>query len=167
VEACSDERTQHWLSGSIPAQYTLAHAHAYIALRSQEARDGLSLSWCVADPERDVCLGAVAIDHLRDALGTAGEIGYWVHPDARGRGVMSEAVRLAVRHAFIAREDGGLGRRRLRLNAADGNSTSQHIALANGFVEVGRDRQAEALGNGMFADQVRFDLLVDEWNAGS
>jgi len=98
-----------------------------------------------------------------DPSSTAGEIGYWTHPDARGRGVMSEAVRLAMRHAFIPREDGGLGRRRLRLNAAAGNSASQHIARANGFVEVGRDRQAEPLGDGTFADLVRFDVLADEW----
>ena len=105
--------------------------------------------------------------NLRDALGTAGEIGYWTHPDARGRGVMSQAVRLAIRHAFIPAQDGGLGRRRLQLSAADGNLASQHIARANGFVEVGRDRLAEPLGDGTFADLVRFDLLVDEWNAAA
>ena len=163
VEACSDERTQLWLA-ELPSPYTVEHAHSYIAGRSEAARDGKGLYWCVADPESDVCLGALAVMDLHDALGTAGEIGYWTHPDARGRGVMSEAVRLAVRHAFIASEDGGLGRKRLRLNAADGNTASQHIARANGFVEVGRDRQAEPLGDGAFADLLRFDLLVDEWD---
>jgi RimJ/RimL family protein N-acetyltransferase len=117
------------------------------------------------DPESDASLGAVGIDHLRDALGTAGEVGYWTHPDTRGRGVMSEAVRLAVRHAFVPRQDGGLGRRRLQLDAADGNLASQHIALANGFVQVGRDRQAEPLGDGTFVDLLRYDLLVEEWDA--
>jgi len=165
VEACSDERTRHWLAGSLPSPYTPEHAHSYIFERSEEAADGKGLCWCVADAESDRCLGAVAVMNLGDALGTAAEIGYWAHPDARGRGVMSEAVRLAVRHAFVPREDGGLGRKRLRLTAADGNSASQHIARANGFVEVGRDRQAEPLGDGAFADLVRFDLLVDEWDA--
>jgi len=121
----------------------------------------------VADPESELCLGSVAVMDLRHALGTAGEIGYWTHPEARGQGVMSEAVRLAVRHAFIAREDGGLGRKRVRLNAADGNSASLHIARTNGFVQIGRDRQSEPLGDGTFADLLRFDLLVDEWEAGS
>jgi RimJ/RimL family protein N-acetyltransferase len=162
-QACSDERTQHWLADSLPAPYTLEHALAFITGRGEEAAGGNSLNWCVADPESDLCLGSVAVMDLHDALGTAGEIGYWSHPDARGRGVMSEAVRLAVRHAFIPREDGGLGRSRLRLNAADGNSASLHIARATGFVEVGRDRQAEPLGDGTFADLVRFDLLVGEW----
>jgi RimJ/RimL family protein N-acetyltransferase len=165
MQACSDERTRHWLGHSLPSPYTLDDAHSYIAGRSAEARDGKSLSWCVADAESDLCLGSVAIMDLGHAMGTTGEIGYWAHPDARGRGVMSEAVRLAVRHAFIPREDGGLGRQRLQLIAADCNSASQHIALVNGFLEVGRDRQAERLADGTFADLVRFDLLLGEWNA--
>jgi RimJ/RimL family protein N-acetyltransferase len=165
VEACSDERTQHWLARSLPSPYTVAHAHSYIEGARQDARDGSALSWCVADCVSNQCLGALAIDHLRDALGTNGEIGYWAHPDARGRGLMSEGVRLAVRHAFVPRADGGLGRQRLQLNVAEGNSASRRLALVNGFLEVGRDRRAEPLGDGTFADLVRFDLLADEWNA--
>jgi len=165
AEAGSDADTQHWLAASLPSPYTLEEAHSYIAGCGEEARSRRGLCWCVADSESDVCLGSVAVMDLRYALGTAGEIGYWAHPDARSRGVMSEAVRLAVRHAFIPREDGGLGRIRLRLNAADGNLASQQIARANGFVEVGRDRLAEPLGDGTFADLVRFDLLVSEWDA--
>ncbi len=163
LEACSHQRTRHWLAGSLPSPYTLEHAHSYVAGCLDDARAGKALCWCVADSGSDLCLGSVAVMNLGDALGTAGEIGYWTHPEARGRGVMSEAVRLAVRHAFISREDGGLGRKRLRLNAADGNSASLQIARANRFVEVGRDRQAEPLGDGTFADLLRFDLLVDEW----
>src|SRR5664279_4920716 len=161
VQACSDERTQHWLAG-LPSPYTLQEAHSYIAGRGQEASEGRGLSWCVADSRSDLCLGSVAVMNLRDAMGTAGEIGYWAHPDARGRGVISEAVRLAVRHAFVLSEDGGLGRRRLQLNVADGNAASQHVAITNGFVEVGRDRQAECVGEATFVDLVRFDLLVDQ-----
>jgi RimJ/RimL family protein N-acetyltransferase len=164
VEACSDGRTRHWL-GSLPSPYTSEHARSYISELRREASEGRSLGWCVADPDSDLCLGSIAIMGLRDAMGTAGEIGYWAHPDARGVGAMSEAVRLAVRHAFIAPDDGGLGRRRLRLNAAEGNSASAHVALVNGFTEVGRDREAEPLGDGTFADLVRFDLLAQEWNA--
>jgi RimJ/RimL family protein N-acetyltransferase len=164
AEACSDPLTRHWLVAQ-PAPFTVEQAGSFIARWRDEAHDGKALRWCVADCESDLCLGLVALVDLGSALGTAGEVGYWTHPDARGRGVMSEAVRLAVRHAFIPHEDGGLGRRRLRLTAADGNSVSQHIALANGFVEVGRERQAEPLGDGTFVDLVRYDLLVDEWNA--
>ena len=163
VQACSDERTHYWLAHGLPSPYTLADAHSYITGRSTEAAGGKSVSWCVADAGSDVCLGSLELMDLNHAMGTSGEIGYWAHPDARARGVMSKAVRLAIRHAFIPLEDGGLGRRRLQLIAADGNAASQHIASVNGFVEVGRDRQAEKLADGTFADLVRFDLLVDEW----
>ncbi len=164
VEACNDQRTQHWL-GSLPSPYTREDARTYIETRGEDAGQGKGLFWCVAETVTDVCLGSVAVMGLLDALGTVGEIGYWAHPDARGRGVMSEAVRLAVRHAFLPRAEGGLGRQRLRLNAADGNTASAHIAVANGFTPVGRDRRAEPLGDGTFADLVRFDLLVEEWDA--
>jgi RimJ/RimL family protein N-acetyltransferase len=165
VGACSDARTQHWLAHGLPSPYALEHAQSFIARLSEEACNRSSLGWCVADSATDVCIGAITVLNLSDALGTAGEIGYWTHPDARGRGVMSEAVRLAVRHAFIPGEDGGLGRRRLQLTAADGNLASEHIARTSGFVEVGRDRRAKPLGDGTFADLVRFDLLVSEWDA--
>jgi RimJ/RimL family protein N-acetyltransferase len=163
VEACSEARTRHWLTAGLPFPYALEHARSYIAACSEVALTGRGLCWCVADPVSDVCLGALGIKDLHEAMGTMGEIGYWVHPGARGRGVMSEAARLAVRHAFIPREDGGLGRKRLALNVADGNTASLHVARNSGFVEVGRDRQAQPLGDGAFADLVRFDLLVDEW----
>src|SRR5450759_350845 len=32
VEACSDERTRHWLADSLPSPYTVEHAHSYICL---------------------------------------------------------------------------------------------------------------------------------------
>jgi RimJ/RimL family protein N-acetyltransferase len=165
AQACSDQRTQHWLGHSLPWPYTIKDAHTYVEGRRQDAMQGVSLSWCVAELRSDLCLGSVAVMDLADVLCTSGEIGYWTHPDARGRGVMSEAVRLAVRHAFIPREDGGLGRLRLQIGVAAGNYASEHIALTAGFLEVGRDRQAEPLGDGSFVDLVRFDLLVAEWPA--
>ncbi len=66
--------------------------------------------------------------------GRDAEIGYWAHPDARGRGVMSEACGLAVRHAFTPPTTGGLGLQRLRISAAEGNAASHRVIVANGFV---------------------------------
>jgi hypothetical protein len=36
------------------------------------------------------------------------------------------------------------------------------VALRAGFLETGRDRQAELLGDGTVEDLVRFDLLAEE-----
>jgi len=68
--------------------------------------------------------------------GTA-ELGYWVHPGARGRGVATEAARLIVRHTLIPVDDGGLGLRRLTLRAAAQNVASQRVAERAGLRPAG------------------------------
>ena len=93
---------------------------------------------------------------------TTGEVGYWAHPAVRGRGLMSEAVRLVTDHAFRPTAEGGLGLRRLVLKAAAGNGASQHVAEANGFRRTGQQRQAERLGDGGYDDLVDFDRLATD-----
>ena len=87
------------------------------------------------------------------------EVGYWVHPRARGRGVATEAVRLMVAHAFAPAAEDGLGLRRLVLAHATGNEPSRAVALRNGFAPFGVERAAERLGDGTFADLHWYDLL--------
>jgi len=44
-------------------------------------------------------------------------------------------------------------------SVAAGNAASAHIARRTGFVEVGRERQAELLGDGSYDDLLTLDLL--------
>ena len=126
----------------------------------EHASMGSGVTWAMADPATNRHLGNLGLPRLgRDEA----EIGYWAHPDARGRGVTSEAVGLLIRHAFIDVEDGGLGFSRLTLKAAATNLASQHIARTNGMSEYGRERRSEVLGDGSPDDLVLFDLLRDEW----
>jgi RimJ/RimL family protein N-acetyltransferase len=59
---------------------------------------GVGLTWCIANPADDRCLGSISLDGL-GGYATRCEIGYWAHPDARGRGVVTEAVRLVTNYA--------------------------------------------------------------------
>jgi RimJ/RimL family protein N-acetyltransferase len=158
LEACSDPRTQHWLP-SLPSPYTLDDAEAFIAGKQEGLASGDRVSWAVADPDTDVMLANVGVVKLR---GPFGEIGYWAHPEARGRGVVTAAVGLVVRHAFTPVEYGGLGRHRLELTAAQGNTASQHVALANGFTQPGVRRQASLGRDGTREDLLVFDLLESD-----
>lgn len=164
VEACSDERSQHWLIG-LPRDYSEDSARTYLGGLPVAASRGAAITWCISDPETDRLLGAIAVFDLDDEDPTSGEIGYWAHPDARGRGAMSEALALVIAHAMAPADGGGMGLRRLELLAAGGNSASQHVARSNGFVEVGRKRAAEPLGDGSYDDLVFFDLLAEEHSA--
>lgn len=160
VEACTDPRTRHFLA-ELPHPYGMGEAMGYVDHVHEAARQARQVGWCVADLATDRCVGAVAMMDLADGDGQT-QVGYWAHPDARGRGVLTAALRLALRHALTPTEQGGMGLRRAWLRAAAGNPASQHVARAAGMTEVGRDRQAETLGDGTVDDLVRFDVLADE-----
>jgi hypothetical protein len=95
----------------------------------------------------------------------SGELGYWAHPDARGHGLTTRAVRLATRHGLLPPEVGGLGMVRLVIRAAAQNEASQRVAQAAGFRPSGRDRCAERLRDGTLADLLRFELVEADLQA--
>jgi RimJ/RimL family protein N-acetyltransferase len=160
VEACRDAATRHWL-GTLPSPYTDDDAREHLLqVRTQQAA-GTAVYWAVTPHDDDVMAGEMCV-FVRDDAGRHGEIGYWTHPRARGRGLTTAAVRLAARHALVPREEGGLGMDRLLLRAAAGNHASQRIAEKAGFRRAGVDRAADLLGDGALDDDVRFDLLPRE-----
>jgi RimJ/RimL family protein N-acetyltransferase len=161
VEACGDERTSYWL-WRMPRPYTLDDAHHYLESRTEQLASGEGVSWAVADPRGDQLVGAIGAFGLKP--GREAEIGYWAHPDARGRGVMTAACGLVVRHAFTPRPRGGLGLVRLAVGAAEGNAASHHVIAANGFTPVSRERRALRLGDGRLVDSIGYDLLVEEYS---
>lgn len=162
VEGCGDARTQHFLP-FLPRPYGAADAHEFLLHSVEQASLGLGVGWAVADARTDLLLAVVGVPR-RGSYGA--EIGYWAHPDARSRGVVSEAVDLVVRHAFRPEDEGGLGVERVFLKAATTNPASQQVARSNGFTEFGRERGAERLGDGSLVDMVLFDLLRSEWAGG-
>lgn len=141
VEACSDPRTQHWLS-SLPRRYTVTDALGYVESTRENAARRTGVAWCVADAADDRCLGSVSLEGF-GGYDRRAEIGYWSHPDARGRSVTTEAVRLVTSYA----ESGGLVDS-LLIRAAGGNVASAHVARAAGYREVGVLPHAEPLGDG-------------------
>jgi ribosomal-protein-alanine N-acetyltransferase len=162
VEACTDPRSRHWLA-DLPNPYAAADARQWLLWRVENQSLGEGVTWCVADPDSDEMLANVSVFGLKGAAEPlSGEIGYWAHPKARGRGVMTEAVGLAARHAFAAVSDGGLGVRRLQIAASVDNTASRHVATANGFTEVGRYRSAERLGDGTYTDLSWYDRLATD-----
>lgn len=160
AEACSDPLTQHWLP-NLPSPYTLADAQWYLRSREEEHARGAGVYWCVADAGDDRCLGSLGLMQLLGPLAEP-EIGYWLHPDARGRGVMTRAVRLAVRHAVLPQEDGGLGLPRVVLRAAAGNAASRAVARAAGLREYGVAHGVERLADGTTEDLVLHEVLAHE-----
>jgi RimJ/RimL family protein N-acetyltransferase len=162
AEMTNDERTLHWLA-NLPKPFGLEDAEQYLARGREGQASGERVGWVVADPDTDELLGDVGVFGLHNRYDpTRGELGYSAHPDARGRGLITAAVARVIEQAFLPIDDGGLGRRRLELRAAEGNSASIRVAEANGFTRAGVLRAADRRRDGSYDDMVIFDLLISD-----
>lgn len=161
VEACNDPVSQYWLS-ALPSPYTKEHAVTFIASRSAEPAEGTAVHWAAALPDGGSARGAFSLMGL-DRRSGAAEVGYWVHPDARGLGVATEAVALMLRHAFTDKDKGGLGLRRVLVAHVVGNDASRIPIERNGFKLVGIERAEHQFRDGAIADLQWYDLLLDEF----
>lgn len=161
AEACNDERTARWM-WRLPSPYTVEDARAFLLGRGELVAAGRGVAWAVADPASDRLVGHISLFDLKP--GREAEIGYWTHPEARGRGVMTEACGLVVRHGLGAPAQGGLGLRRLLVFAAEQNTASRRVIEANGFTRVGRERKGVRMRDGSLVDSLSYDLLVEEYD---
>ena len=122
VEQCTDPASMEYLP--LPRPYTLESAHEFLAkVRTGWAKLDGAREWAVTD-STDVFLGSV---NLHDRSERRAEIGFGLHPEGRGRGLMARAVRLLAQRAF----DEGI--EVLRWRAVAGNWASRRVARACGF----------------------------------
>jgi RimJ/RimL family protein N-acetyltransferase len=151
AEACQDPEIPRWIP-LVPMRYSLDDAQEFLrgCLDSGDERH----PFAIADAANGTLVGA--IDLRTNAMGV-GHIGYWVAPEARGRGVATEALRRLCRYAI---EELGLGR--LELVTDPDNRASQRVAEKAGFRREGVLRSALRHQDGRRADSVMFSLLPDE-----
>jgi RimJ/RimL family protein N-acetyltransferase len=162
VEATTDSESMTWL-GMIPLPRTPDVFNVMYRDRLLAASLGSALRLSIADAGDESYLGTLNLFGLDGLDYRSGEVGYHLHPDARGRGVMTTALRLLLGHAFKPESDGGVGLQRVSLGAAAANPASQGVARACGFTRTGLDRRCYNLPDGSIDDLVRFDILSDEF----
>lgn len=122
-----DPEIARWLD-RVPQPYTRADARAYI--RRESIPD--EVSYCIT-AGGDRPLGSIGLHPVEPGVV---EIGYWLCADARGRGITTEALRLAARLAL----DGGAERVQLRADVE--NVASCRVAEKAGFAREGVLRSA-------------------------
>lgn len=149
VTACTDPRTRHWLV-SLPNPYDAAAANAFVEATREQAAAGRALVWCVADRGDDRCLGSLSLDGF-GGYARRLEVGYWTHPEARGRGLMTEAVRCLTAYAEAEQLADSIA-----IRCAAPNAASRHVATAAGYVEFGVLPASEPIGDGTIVDLVTY-----------
>lgn len=107
------------------------------------------------EPEGPI-IGVVGF-HAIDWVNRNTSIGYWLAESARGRGVMTTAVRALIDHAFYEWE-----LHRIEIHCAPDNRPSRAIPERLGFREEARLRETECVG-GRYLDSVVYGLLEREW----
>ncbi|HMM96969.1 GNAT family N-acetyltransferase [Phycicoccus sp.] len=130
VEQATDPESVRWTS--VPRPYGEEQGREWLSLIEAGWNDpGGNRLWalCAADDPERTYLGTV---DLRPGLGgRVAELGYALHPGARGRGFMAAAVRLVAQWWF---DEGGT---RVHWRAERGNFASWRVAWACGFTHHG------------------------------
>jgi RimJ/RimL family protein N-acetyltransferase len=115
--ACQDPEIPRWIA-AIPSPYTVEDARWFVTSLAEPGWvSGEDLVWAITDRETGAFLGTVGL-HPRLA-----------GPQARGRGIMTDAVELVCAFGF-----GVQGLQRIEWQAVVGNDASRAVAERTGFV---------------------------------
>ena len=140
----------------IPFPYGLKDAHEFIRKSQRSWRQGTAYHLIIEEPQDGTLIGSVGLESISKKHLNC-EAGYWLWKKYRGRGIMSEAVALAVRFAF--RE---LKLVRVQAHVMTGNDSSSRILLKCGFRQEGLLRK-RIKHRGRWRDLLIYSILREEW----
>ena len=153
--ACNDPAIAAFLD-QIPSPYTEEDARAYIELCRIGWRQGSPTNFAIVESGEPV--GAIGVRWLDGLDAGTAEVGYWMSPDARGRGLCSRALRLVSR--WVLEEARAP---RLQLRADEVNLASNKVAQNAGFTREGVLRSSRFNARlGRRVDFVMYSLLPGE-----
>lgn len=129
VEQSVDPESVRWTT--VPRPYGPADAEEFLGvIRAGWERPGGERRWAVTDASDTGGTYLGTID-LAPRPGRTAEVGFGLHPQGRGRGLMASALRLACQWWFA---EGGT---RVHWRAERGNFASWRVAWSCGFVRHG------------------------------
>ncbi len=154
VRGYRDPLTQRF-APEVPVPFEAGVAEPFLRESAARVTAGGGAVFAIADPATDRLLGGITLDHVAPGR-RQGEIGCWVGPWARRRGVATAAVRALTGHAF------GAGLERLELLAHWENAAGQRVALAAGYRREGVRRGAVCNRDGGRDELVAYARLADD-----
>jgi RimJ/RimL family protein N-acetyltransferase len=140
-------------AGNLPA-FSREELAASLGDLPSLAERGRLLALAALDAETGEVIGGGMLHHL-DAERRIVEIGYWVFPPARGRGVATTIARMLAEHAF------SLGVERVAAYVNVGNTASERVVERAGFTREGVVRSMPK-PDGTRVDKTLFSLLPGE-----
>jgi RimJ/RimL family protein N-acetyltransferase len=155
VAACNDDEIVRWLGHRIPHPYTESDAREFLAAVVATETAGSAAHFAIEDGGEFA--GSISVRWDFWEAGAA-DVGYWVAPRARRRGVASAALRLVTRWAIEERRVA-----RVQLRADVDNAASLTVAERAGFRREGVIRAARwNAQRGRRVDLALYSLLPGE-----
>jgi len=153
IEACRDPAVVRWTR--VPEDYDEAKAAEWAERSERMLADGSGLPLVIADANSDRFIGSIGINHI-DYEERRCDVGYFLAPEARGRGAMTRAIRLLAAWAFD-----NLPVDRIEVLVQPENEPSRRAAERAGFTLEGILR-SHTIINGARRDMCSYSLLRGE-----
>ena len=125
-----------------------------LPLVRQRMHDGVFLAVVVADADSGEMYGGGNLHRIEREL-EQGEIGYWLFPEARGRGIATRTARFLAEHGFA------IGLNRIEARVFYGNPESERVLERAGFTREGVLRSLPRRAGGR-DDMTLYSLLPGE-----
>jgi len=161
-ELTRDPRNRHF-GGRVAAVRAVPDGEGMVERIMLAQASGERFDWTMTEPGADLMIGHIQLFDLDGLDDTEAKLGYSVHPDSRGRGVLRSALALVVEWAFRPVAEGGLGKRRLSLTTALSNKASRYAAEQSGFEHVGTVPSAFTSGDEGFEDEAIYQRVNPNW----
>lgn len=133
----SDERILHFTE--IKKAEKLEDVKAFIQLIQNNVENGESILWAICLKGEEKLIGTICLWNLNPEKQTA-EIGFTLHPDFWGKGLVSEAAKAVIEFGFEKMEANII-----EAGCMTGNEASIHLLQKQGFVKIGKEDKYEIL----------------------
>lgn len=119
--------------------------------------------WLIIERATNQIAGRIALTNIERGPFQNGRFGYWIGEPFQGKGLMSDALTLAVAHCFRPITESGLGLHRVCANIMPSNARSRNLLERTGFIKEGfSEKYLQIRGN--WEDHERWALTIEQLN---
>lgn len=147
----SDERVMEFLDR--PRLQSLEEARAFMQRVLTQEDNNEAITWAISLKGESRMIGNICFWQIEKENYRA-EVGYMIHAEYHGMGIMTEAIRAVVHHGFRK-----LGFHSVQANVNPANIASIKVLEKNGFVKEAHFRE-NYFFNGRFLDSAIYSLLT-------
>ena len=159
------QRNRDFLAPYDPARadefWTLEEQRAQLALAAREADAGTGYAFAIIDRSDGAIAGRVALANIVRKAWQNATLGYWVDQARNGRGLATQASRLALAYAF-----GTAGLHRVQAGVMPRNVRSVRVLEKIGMRYEGLSERYLKI-NGVWEDHRMYAITAEEWRAAN